>query len=76
MKIAEFKALKHKAVYPAAIGYGPHRKAIGVSLHAQSHITGTVWVFGHGHKNLYHYRSIQLHPRVSADLLKESNNNK
>ena len=71
-----FDAMKHKAVYGGAIGYGPHRHRVTFSLHAQSHITGTVKVYGHGHSGLYHYRSIHMHPCMSADLLKESNNKK
>lgn len=76
MKKAEFDALKHNVVYIGAIGYGPYRKRIEFTLTAYTHINGLVRVYGHGHKDFYHYRSIQLQPHVSADLLKESNNNK
>lgn len=75
MNKLEFSVLKRCKAYHGAIGYGPHRKRIQFSLLGTSHIDGMVWVWGHGHKQLYHYRSIQL-PRVSADLLKESNNKK
>lgn len=70
MKHAEFMALARFQKVKGAIGYGPHRRQ--VTLYRSSCFE-YVFVFGYG---LYHYRSIQLHPCVSADLLKESNNKK